>query len=69
MTQHTLEQYFNLHQGKAIDFSLRAEHRDGGWLFYIHPQGVNGETWDFRVNGNQLTNIVPGEEQERDRSE
>jgi hypothetical protein len=60
MTQHTLEQYFKLHEGKAVDFSLRIENRDGGWLFYIHPQNVDGETWDFRVYGNVLRCIQPG---------
>ncbi|MHC5861699.1 hypothetical protein [Nostoc sp.] len=69
MTQHTLEEYFQLHADIAVDFQLRAQNRDGGWLFYIHPQNVNGETWDFHVRGNQLTCIVsssqPTEDQEK----
>lgn len=40
----------------VIDHSLRAElHEDGRISFYIHPAGVDGETPDFWVVGNELT--------------
>lgn len=36
--------------------SLSAElHEDGKISFYIHPDGVDGETLDFWVIGNELT--------------
>lgn len=57
--QDTLERYFELHQGTAIDFELRVQNREGHCYFYIHPKNVNGETWDFVVKGNQLTRIPP----------
>ncbi|AFY43672.1 hypothetical protein [Nostoc sp. PCC 7107] len=53
--EHTLEEFLQRHQAKAVDFGLRAECYKGQWRFYIHPQHVDGETWDFEVNGNQLT--------------
>jgi hypothetical protein len=50
----TLENFFNRHKTKAVDFGLRAECHDGQWRFYIHPANVDGETWDFEISGNQL---------------
>ena len=39
----------------VIDHQLRAElHEDGRISFYIHPDGVDGETPSFYVDGNQL---------------
>lgn len=51
----TLENYFQLHDGKAIDFRLRVQKdQNNQYSFYIHPQDVDGETWDFKVIGNFL---------------
>jgi hypothetical protein len=39
----------------VTDHVLRAEqHEDGRISFYIHPQGVDGATPDFWVEGNTL---------------
>ena len=54
MSIHTLEEFFQRHQNKAVDYSLRVETQNGKFRFYIHPQNVNGETWDFELEGNQL---------------
>ncbi|PHJ62788.1 hypothetical protein VF14_26895 [Nostoc linckia z18] len=54
-SRFTLENYFQLHDGKAIDFRLRVQKdQNNQYSFYIHPQDVNGETWDFKVIGNFL---------------
>lgn len=58
--EQTFEDYLKLHFGKAIDFELRVEFPNGEFgkpKFYIHPQNVNGETWDFEVHGNQLVRV------------
>jgi hypothetical protein len=54
ITRFTLENYFQLHDGKAIDFRLRVQKDQNQYSFYIHPQDVDGETWDFKVIGNFL---------------
>ncbi len=55
ISRFTLENYFQLHDGKAIDFRLRVQKdQNNQYSFYIHPQDVNGETWDFKVIGNFL---------------
>ncbi|RCJ21558.1 hypothetical protein A6S26_24220 [Nostoc sp. ATCC 43529] len=55
ISKFTLENYFQLHDGKAIDFRLRVQkHQNNQYSFYIHPQDVDGETWDFKVIGNFL---------------
>jgi hypothetical protein len=55
MDRFTLENYFQLHDGKAIDFRLRVQKdQNNQYSFYIHPQDVDGETWDFKVIGNFL---------------
>ncbi|MHC5759748.1 hypothetical protein [Nostoc sp.] len=55
ISKFTLENYFQLHDGKAIDFRLRVQKdQNNQYSFYIHPQGVDGETWDFKVIGNFL---------------
>lgn len=55
--ESTLEEFFRFHYGKAVDFTLRVEYQDLKPRFYIHPQGVDGLTWDFEVQGNTLTTI------------
>ncbi|MEH1907277.1 hypothetical protein [Nostoc sp.] len=53
ISRFTLENYFQLHDGKAIDFRLRVQKdQSNQYSFYIHPQDVDGETWDFKVIGN-----------------
>ncbi|MFN6485436.1 MULTISPECIES: hypothetical protein [unclassified Nostoc] len=55
INKFTLENYFQLHDGIAIDFSLRIQKdQNNQYSFYIHPQDVDGETWDFKVIGNFL---------------
>ena len=52
----TLETYLRENVARnVIDFQLRASLAgDGRVVFYIHPSGVDGETTDFEVAGNQL---------------
>lgn len=39
----------------AIDHRIRAELHEGGKIsFYIHPDGIDGKTMDFWVDGNTL---------------
>lgn len=47
----TLEQYLkeNAENG-IIDHSIRSD----GKTFYIHPDGKDGDTLDFEVDGNNL---------------
>ncbi len=47
---NTLAEYFL--NSPAIDHSVRAEERGGIVRFYIHPQGMDGETMDFEVDRN-----------------
>ncbi|MEH2221136.1 MAG: hypothetical protein V7K72_29295 [Nostoc sp.] len=55
MNRFALENYFQLHDGKAIDFRIRTQKdQNNQYSFYIHPQDVDGETWDFKVIGNFL---------------
>ncbi|OYD92771.1 hypothetical protein CDG77_14050 [Nostoc sp. 'Peltigera membranacea cyanobiont' 213] len=55
INRFTLENYFQLHDGKAIDFSLRIQKNENNqYSFYIRPQDADGETWDFKVIGNFL---------------
>ncbi|WGV23477.1 hypothetical protein [Halotia branconii] len=55
ISKFTLENYFQIHEGKAIDFRLRVQKdQNNQYSFYIHPQDINGETWDFKVIGNFL---------------
>lgn len=61
ITRYTLENYFRIHEGKAIDFHLRVQNQGGEYSFYIHPANINGETWAFNVNGNGLERIPPGD--------
>jgi hypothetical protein len=56
--ENTLEQYFRNHLSTTIDFSLRVEEYDGKLKFYIHPDGVNGNTWNFEIKGNFLTSLI-----------
>lgn len=51
----TLEQYLkdNTVNG-VIDHSIRAQVTPEGVTFYIHPSDRDGDTLDFRVEGNVL---------------
>jgi hypothetical protein len=56
--QPTLQEYFEANP--HIDHSLRVEKLpDGRHKFYIHPNGVNGDTLDFTVTG-RMTECVGG---------
>lgn len=53
----TLEQYLRdaMHAGiHWPDHSLRATAHDGYVSFYIHPSGIDGETLNFNVYGNDV---------------
>lgn len=52
----TLEQYIHENMDRdVIDFSVRARSFGSGRVgFYIHPDGRDGETLDFMVQGNTL---------------
>lgn len=52
----TLEQYFHENMDRdVVDFSVRARSFGSGRVgFYIHPDGRDGETLDFMVQGNTL---------------
>ncbi len=50
----TLEEYFRQHEKIASDFMLRPTWVNGQLQFYIHPYNVNGETLDYKVNGNTV---------------
>jgi hypothetical protein len=51
----TLEDYFRAHYGRAVDFSLRIDYNpDNSIRFYIHPDRMNGDTLDFKVDGNSV---------------
>lgn len=52
----TLEQYFHENMDRdTIDFLVRARSFGSGRVgFYIHPDGRDGETLDFMVQGNTL---------------
>lgn len=58
----TLEEYFLAHQGKSIDFNLRVNYPAEGsgncLSFYIHPANVDGETLDYKVEGNAVKCIT-----------
>lgn len=53
----TLEEYLQENYGRnVIDHSIRCYYdKEGKVCFYIHPSGVDGNTLDFKVNGNELT--------------
>ena len=57
--KHTsLEKYLrdNIKNG-IIEFQLRASEGKNGIEFYIHPDGKDGDTLDFWVEGNLLISI------------
>jgi hypothetical protein len=62
----TFEEYLiaNSHPNKKTsDHVLRMRMTDAGVTFYIHPQGVNGDTADYLVKGNMLSpdpNVTKG---------
>ncbi len=52
----TLEEYLRRELARgAIDFRIRASADDGTVRFYIHPQGRDGDTRDWVVNGNAVS--------------
>lgn len=57
----TFEHYLSeSHNNGRIDHRIRTVKGPNGELdFYIHPDGVDGETLDFTVDGNSLERI-PG---------
>src|SRR3546814_10926791 len=57
----TLEGYLLDAEHKGIiDHAVRMQRGPGGEVqLYIHPQGVDGETLDFRVQGNGMFEIPP----------
>jgi hypothetical protein len=51
-----LEQYFK-DNDHVIDYALRVQRNSKGEIyFYIHPAHISGETVDYIVDGNELTN-------------
>ena len=56
----TLEEYFRKNlDHNIIDHSLRVEiSKDNIVYFYVHPDGVDGDTLDFSVHGNNLIQIL-----------
>lgn len=58
MKKPSLQQYFIDSQKKGIlDHVVRATDNGENVLFYIRPQNANGETLDFSVKGNELTQL------------
>ncbi len=58
MAKQNLEEYFRDNDGKqVIDHAIRARIDGDNVVFYIHPNGVSGETLDFQVHGNNLTQL------------
>ena len=58
--EKTLEEYLleNL-KNLVIDHAIRANiNAEGAITFYIHPNGVDGDTLDFKVNGNTLQKLT-----------
>lgn len=52
----TLEQYLRDDiERHVIDHALRARvNENDEVVFYIHPFGVNGDTLDFKITGNDI---------------
>jgi hypothetical protein len=51
----SFEQYLRAQLNNSIDFRLRVlTNKDGDLVFYIHPQDVDGDTLDFKVDGNTV---------------
>ncbi|WP_156154060.1 hypothetical protein [Domibacillus tundrae] len=48
----TLEKYIKENQERHIHHHVLSVNGDGS--IYIHPQGVDGDTIDFEVKGNEL---------------
>ena len=59
-TKRTLQEYLTNCAAKGIiDFAFRATAReDGTFYITVHPDGKNGDTVDFVVNGGTLFTIV-----------
>jgi hypothetical protein len=57
--QKSLEQYFRSDlQRLVLDHRIRAQlDAKGDVVFYIHPDGRDGDTLDFKVVGNTLTQL------------
>ena len=58
-TDDTFDDYLERAKSKnVIDFHLRVMHSPEGALdFYIHPEGMNGETASFTVHGAFVTRL------------
>lgn len=53
-----LEKYFReCDKNRIIDHALRAAVTQEGVKFYIHPINASGDTLDFKVQGNVLTQL------------
>lgn len=51
----TFEQFLRDNSETGVDFHLRVtKHSDGLISFYIHPQGRDGETYDYYARGLSL---------------
>ena len=52
----TFEAFLRTHLNRGIiDFSVRARKKFNGRItFYIHPQGQDGDTFDYEVDGMNL---------------
>lgn len=59
MREISLEEYLRGNVGRGvIDFSLRASvNASGVVVFYIHPASAAGDTPDYVVLGNRLTQV------------
>ncbi len=50
----------------VIDHAIRTRRTEAGITFYIHPQGRDGKTLDFVVDGNILSPLVMDELDKQD---
>lgn len=58
MNKKTLQKYLKEnHDRGVIDHELRAIDVNGKTTFYVHPKGVDGDTLDFEVSGNELKQL------------
>ena len=63
MRKPNLQQYFKENQEKGIfNHEVTATDNGDNVLFHIHPQDADGETLEFSVIGNELTQLHVSEE-------
>ena len=63
MKKPNLQQYLKANQEKGIfHHVLSATDNGDNVLIYIHPQNADGDTLDFSVAGNELTQLHVSEE-------